>query len=66
MRFPARLVSRGGVYEFRGLAPGEYLVVVPSRMTTIPASVMVAGSVAAASLQTAPVVGGTAEPAGGL
>ena len=41
-----------GVYEFRGLAPGEYLVLVPSRMTTIPASVMAAGSVAAESLQT--------------
>jgi protocatechuate 3,4-dioxygenase beta subunit len=41
-----------GVYEFRGLAPGEYLVVVPSGMTAVPAPVMAAGSVAAATLQT--------------
>jgi protocatechuate 3,4-dioxygenase beta subunit len=41
-----------GVYEFRGLAPGAYHVVVPSRMTTIPASVMDAGGLAAASFET--------------
>jgi hypothetical protein len=40
-----------GAYEFNGLAPGEYVAVVPSRTTAMPASVMAAGSAAATSLE---------------
>ncbi len=41
-----------GVYEVRGLAPGEYYAVVSSRMTTLPSSVMAGSSSPAASLLT--------------
>ncbi len=40
-----------GVYEFNELQPGEYVVLVPSRTTAMPASVMAAGGAAATSLE---------------